>query len=178
MSAAEQLESPPLSVRQELDRYISEIYKTEEELPTGQLINRILDQTEGDEVFRDALLLQGLRLLVPEIANSVRHRLRVQARNGNGGENSRERFSHVFGFVGDQNKSFLVMTRREHLFAAEQLERGAKGYLRLASLHRAAAALLQDDEQLTGDVLSDYELETLENHWLNNENPPVPWLSR
>ena len=172
MSTAEEL-----SVRGTLAEYIREQYDQEDELSIASLLVRCRKHFSQDDVFTEALAREALNLLVPEVASRVRHDLR---RNGNGnGKNARERLAHVFAYVGeDRSKSFLAMRRPEHLFAATDLERAAKGHLRRAALHRAAAELHDDDEKTTGEILTDYQLETLENHWLNSEAPPVPWLGR
>jgi hypothetical protein len=162
-----------------LAEYIRDQYGREDELATATLIARCRKHFANDQEFKDALFREALGLIVPDIANSVRHRMRVESRNGNGGESARDRMARVFAFVGDdRSKSFLAMRRPDHLFAAADLERDAKGTLRRAALHRAAAALHEDDELTTGEILTDYQLETLEKHWLENESPPVPWLGR
>ena len=167
------------NVRAEISAFIRQQYDQEDELSTAILIDRCFKHFSDDDEFVAYMAREAVRFIVPALANEVRHNLRQNARNGHGAETPRERFARVFSHVGgDSSKSFLAMRRPDHVFAARNLEQRAKGALCHAAVHRAAAELHTDDEKTTGEVLTDGQIEFLQQRWLQCETPPVPWLTK
>lgn len=139
------------SLRFELEEFIKNILETEDTVNTDKLIRLAYARFEDDEWVREALIREGLKALVPGIAGHIKHDLRTKARRSRGPASRQERIASVFEHVGGgTSKSLLTMRRPDHLFAAEQRETAARGYLRWAGFHRAVADLHTDDETVTG----------------------------
>lgn len=142
------------SLRKELELFVRDVLSREDTITGDKLVRMAHEHFNGDEWMREALIREGLNVLVPSIANRVRHALRTHARDAlDSGETRRERIASIFEHVGDGvSKSIFTMTRPDHLFIAREREKQAAGHLRWAGFHRAIAELHKDDTTVTGDL--------------------------
>ena len=160
-----------LNVREVIADFVENVYAEEEEVDTRQLLKRTKRHFRDDEEFIEALYNFSMEFIVPDVANSVRAKIRAQAPYQTGPV--KERLAHVFAHVGGTfHKSLLTMTRPEHLFVAAEREVRAATELRWAGFHRTIASLHPDDTCMTIECLSDEQINSVWNKSFHTEEDP------
>lgn len=121
------------------------------------LLDRARYVFQDDEEFLDAILMYGLRSLLPGIVRSVwaDHRKSAQRLILNPDADAQyilERLNRWFE-VTDSNvhKRLIDMNRHDLLFSAEEREKRATGELRVARFERDLASRLNSDRETVGE---------------------------
>jgi len=127
---------------------------SEEEISVEKLVRLAYREFGDDEWMREMLIREALASLIPDITADVKHQLRTRARLSKAGPSTRqERIASVFEHVGNGvSKSVLAMTRKDHLFAADERRSIIHGHTRWLNFHTAVAKLHKDDTTVTGDL--------------------------
>lgn len=153
------------SLRAELRELVQSILDTEDTTTNEMLIRLAHKRFDGDEWAIEAMIREGLNLLIPTIAGEIRHQRRTDARLAEAG-NTTARIARIFEHVGGGvSKRLLSCTRPEHRFIAEQRRSSAAVDLRTAAMHDAIADLHKDDTTPTS-MLNQEEVRSIFDQYM------------
>lgn len=153
-----------------LREWVKEFIEDKDEVTTEGLVEAAYRRFAHDDEFVEAILADGIALLVPTIANDVwgASRRMVSVSSGSVSREALEvrtnRFASMFENAGDgKHVSLLAMKRPQLRVAIEERAADVDGRIRTLGFLKDVESGLKNDKQTVGEKFTESQLESIWN---------------